>query len=587
MKKIFPLVILFLLSIHASAAVITIKVDAPSTVEVGEEFSLKYVVSTREVENFTGPKFPNSIRVLYDLARSEMSSYQIINGKSSSISSTTFTYTLCAEKTGTLTIPSAAVQVKGKKYNTRAVTLNVIKASDNPPAPSQTGKISGKDLFIAVSANKTNVYEQEPIVLTYKIYTRVNLTQMTGKMPDLKGFLIQEVPLPQQKTFSVEQYNGQNYNSTVWCQYVMFPQQSGKLEIPSIKFDGVVAVANPNIDPFDAFFNGNTNFAEVQKSIIAPSLSVNVNKLPAPKPANFSGAVGDFKVNATLMTKTPRTNENLSVRVTIEGAGNMKLITAPKLNLGPDFDVYTPKLTDKTKLTASGIEGTIYYDYVVVPRHKGNYILPAIDFGYFDIAENNYKTVRTSPIEFKVEQGANSVSEDSSEALNGDITDIYRGVPTVPSSFFAIANGMYYITYLVVLLLFVAVFVYLKHSERFNSNAILRMQRKAKRMASERLKQADRLMKSGDTSAFYDELTNALQMYVSNRFAIPMSEFKGENLSEKLLQHGVSAELSSELSEMMSQCEFARYAPGDPQENMENLFKRSSEVISKIENILK
>lgn len=576
---------------------IHIKVNAPSAVATGEDFRIEYYVSTREVENFIGPKFPSNINVLYGPSRSEMSSYQIINGKSSGSSSVTFTYTCTIDKAGTVNIPPASIKIGGKTYKTNSVTIHASGSTQHSSsnsssqssqngqisASSSSGKITAKDLFITVSANKTKVYEQEPIVLTYKIYTRVNLTQLAGKMPDLKGFLIQEVPLPKNKTFSVENYKGENYQTTKWCQYVMFPQQTGKLEIPSIKFDGVVAVANPNIDPFDAFFNGNSNFAEVNKSIIAPSISINVEKLPTPKPADFSGGVGDFSISASILTAKPRTNENLAVRLTVNGVGNMKLITAPKLNLGSDFEVFPAKLTDKTNLTANGMSGTVYYDYVVVPHQKGNYTLPEIKLGYFDTATNSYKTTSTSPISFRVEQGVNQPSEDE-ELLRRDINDIHRGGYSIPSTFFALGNGGYYVCYLVLALLFALTYVVLKRFEKFQTNTDLRMQKSAKRTANKHLRKAEKLMREGNSTAFYDELANALLSYASHRFLIPMSEFKTDEIAQKLQDHGVNPTLANEFSDLMKQCEFARYAPGNPQENMENLYERSAKVVAKIEN---
>ncbi len=577
---------------------IHIKVNAPSAVATGEDFRIEYYVSTREVENFTGPKFPSNINVLYGPSRSEMSSYQIINGKSSGSSSVTFTYTCIIDKAGTVNIPPASIKIGGMTYKTNSVTIHASGSTrhsssnsslhnsqnEQVSAPSSNGRITSKDLFITVSANKTKVYEQEPIVLTYKIYTRVNLTQLTGKMPDLKGFLIQEVPLPKNKTFSVENYKGENYQTTKWCQYVMFPQQTGKLEIPSIKFDGVIAVANSNIDPFDAFFNGNSNFAEVNKSIIAPSISINVEKLPTPKPADFSGGVGDFNISAAILTAKPRTNENLAVRLTVKGVGNMKLITAPKLNLGSDFEVFPAKLTDKTSLTANGMSGTVYYDYVVVPHQKGNYTLPAIKLVYFNTATDSYNTASTSPISFRVEQGVNQPSEDE-ELLRRDINDIHRGKYSTPSTFFTLGNGGYYACYFALALIFVLVFVVLKRSEKFQSNTALRMQKSAKRTANKHLRKAEKLMREGNSVAFYDALANALLSYASHRFLIPMSEFKTEEIAAELQKHGVDQMLADEFADLMKQCEFARYAPGNPQENMENLYERSAKVVAKIENL--
>ena len=206
---------------------IHIKVNAPSSVATGEDFRIEYYVSTRDVEDFTGPKFPAGINVLYGPSRSEMSSYQIINGKSSGSSSVTFTYTCTIDKAGSVSIPPATFRIGGKTYKTNSVTIHASGSTRH----TQGGNYQQQG--------------QEPIVLTYKIYTRVNLTQLSGKMPDLKGFLIQEVPLPKNKTFSVESYKGENYQTTKWCQYVMFPQQTGKLEIPSIKFAHIGGVETP------------------------------------------------------------------------------------------------------------------------------------------------------------------------------------------------------------------------------------------------------------------------------------------------------------------------------------------------------
>lgn len=597
MKKLISLIFILTLALQGYCET-RIKVNAPSAVATGEDFRIEYYVSTRDVDNFVGPKFPSTINVLYGPSRSVMSSVQMINGKTTSSSSITFTYTCIIDKAGTVTVPPATITIGGKEYKTQSVKIRATGASHNSQSSaqqqqsasvssaSQTGKITAKDLFITVSANKTNVCEQEPVVLTYKIYTRVNLTQMSGKMPDLKGFLIQEVPLPREKQFSIEQYNGENYQTAKWSQYVMFPQQSGKLTIPSIKFDGIVAVANPNIDPFDAFFNGNTNFAEVRKSIIAPSVTINVSKLPTPKPSNFSGAVGDFKITASIPTKQPKTNENLSVRVAISGTGNMKLITAPKFSLGPDFEIFPAKINDKTTLTANGMSGTVYYDYVVVPHQKGDYKLPAIKLVYYSSSEKAYKTITTEAIPFRVEQGANQPSEDD-ELLRRDINDIHRGVYSTPSQFFSLHSAGYGICYVLLLVVFAATFMLLSRSEKFKSNTVLRLQRQAKRTATKHLRSAQKLMKAGKSEAFYEELANALLSYASHRLSIPISEFKTDDVCMELQKRGVSQQLAEEFTNVTKECEFARYAPGNPQENMENLYNRSATAIVEIENSLK
>ena len=241
---------------------------------------------------------------------SEQSSYRMVNGQTTSSYSITYTYIICANKNGTFTIPAAQITADGKRISSNALKIVVSGSASQSQSnsgsrnrQSPTGQvrnagsqISGSDLFIKVSASKRRVHEQEPILLTYKVFTLVSLTQLEGKMPDLKGFHTQEVQLPQQKSFKVETINGRPYRTVTWSQYVMFPQQTGKMEIPSITFNGIVVQQDRNFDPFD-FFNGGTGYIEVKKKIVAPGLTIEVDPLPS-RPSDFSGGVGQFDMTA-------------------------------------------------------------------------------------------------------------------------------------------------------------------------------------------------------------------------------------------------------------------------------------------------
>ena len=297
MKRLLILYILCLISVCAYANV-SITAQAPDVVAVDEQFRLQFTVNSQSVTSVSNlPDIPG-FEVLYGPSRSTSYSMQIINGKQSQNSSTTYSYVLMATKTGTYTLPKLTVVVGGQSYTSNAVQVKVLANSNASSSHSHSSSqpsvvkspastsISNKDLFIAVTANKNEVYEQEPVLLTYRVYSRVNLTELRGNMPDLKGFMVKEIPLPQQKSFSVDTFNGENYYTTVWSQYLMFPQQSGKLTIPKIKFDGVVVVSNPNIDLIDAFFNGTSSSVRQRKTIIAPSLDIKVKPLPE-GPAGF------------------------------------------------------------------------------------------------------------------------------------------------------------------------------------------------------------------------------------------------------------------------------------------------------------
>lgn len=384
-----------------------ISVSAPTHVAAGENFRVAYTINTRDVEEFRLGGVGEGLEVIAGPYTSSQSSYQMINGHTSSSSSVTITYTLYAAKNGTFGIGASHAIVNGKKLSSHPVKITVSgHAARNNGAPSMHGqndydeprmrtagsRISGRDLFIKVTANKRRVHEQEPVLLTYKVYTQVDLTQLEGKMPDLKGFHNQEVPLPQQKSFHTETVNGRPYRCVTWSQYVMYPQMTGNLTIPAITFKGIVVQQNRNVDPMEAFFNGGSGYVEVKKDIIAPSVKIQVDPLPQ-RPANFSGGVGKFNITASIDKKEVKAGEPITIRVVVGGIGNLKLLKQPVITFPKDFDKYDAKVTDKTRLTANGVEGNMIYDFLAVPRNQGNYTIPAVEFTYYDTSANKYKTL--------------------------------------------------------------------------------------------------------------------------------------------------------------------------------------------------
>ena len=389
MKRLFAIIVGLIMPVVAVIAQ-TLTANAPSQVAVGEQFRLSYTVNTQDVSNFRVGELPDAFDVLMGPSRSSQSSFQIINGHTSQSSSITFTYIVVAVKNGTFTIPAAHIMADGNNISSGTLKITVSGQAQGggqhqqAQGPRAAGTpISGSDLFIKVSANKKRVHEQEPILLTYKVYTLVDLTQLEGKMPELNGFHTQEVPLPQQKSFKIEQVNGRPYRTVTWSQYVMFPQIVGKLKIPSITFNGIVIQQNRNIDPFEAFFNGGSGYVEVKKQIQAPGIEIEVVPLPN-RPANFSGGVGQYNISAQLENSEVKANDAVKLRVVVSGVGNLKLIKQPVVDFPKDFDRYDAKVTDKTKLTTNGVEGSMIYDFLAVPRHQGKYEIPPVEFTYYD-----------------------------------------------------------------------------------------------------------------------------------------------------------------------------------------------------------
>ena len=615
--NIFTVFILFttLCGVTALADGVTFTTSAPSTVEVGDKFRVQFVVNTQGVSGFTAPDF-KGFDVIYGPSTSTQSSFQIINGHTTQSSSITYTFVLLANTAGTFTVNPATVNADGKQVRSNSIKIRVLPAGQGGGSsnqgqynggsrqqginmrPSQStssgSNISAKDLFMTATASRTKVYEQEAILVTYKIYTLVNLTQLEGKLPTLDGFQIQEIPLPRNKEFQLEQYNGQNYKTVVWSQYVLFPQKSGKLVIPSITYEGIVVVPNRNIDPLEAFFNGTGGAIEVKKKITTPSLTINVLPLPA-KPEGFSGAVGQFRLSSSINGKEVSTNDAVTLKIDVKGSGNMKLINTPVIEWPKDFETYDAKVNDNFKLTTSGLQGTKSFEYLAVPRHSGTYTVPAANFIYFDTSSHSYKTLTTEPYTIKVKKGkggnANAVNYSNQQAVDELAQDIRfiklkdgRMIKQGDSFF---GTWRYALSYLIPLLLFILAFVIGHKRVKENANIARVRGKKANKKAIKRLKTANKLMHEKKQSEFYDEVMRALWGYVADKLNMPQESLNKENIQAELTEKGISQDLVDQFIKTLNESEYARYAPGaDADSTMENVYESAIDTISRIEEVL-
>lgn len=607
MKKLFLTTLILLTTLSAFADEVTFVTSAPKAVVVNQQFRLKYTVNRHNVKE---PRLPqiSDFRILSGPSRSQQSSTQIINGNVTSSQSLTFTYILVAEKEGEFTLPGATVSVDGNEITSNKVTVKVLpqdKASAAQQSASQGRRgqrqsdrtsvdVAAGDLFMTATLNKTNVVEQEAVLLTFKVYSAVNLTALNGKIPDLKGFQIQEVELPQEKEWQLEHYNGRNYRTILWQQYVLFPQQSGEIEIPSATFEGIVAQQVRPIDPFDFF--GGSNYVEVKKELRTPRLKLNVQKLPSGKPEGFSGAVGSFKLSSSISATELKTNEAVTLRLVISGTGNMKLIKTPEVQFPEDFEVYDPKVDNKFSLRTNGFSGNKVIEYLAIPRFGGDFTIPSIKFSYYDIASKQYKTIETDSYQLKVEKGSNEdnaavaayVSKEELKLLGQDIRFIKRGeTQFAKKGDYLFGSTLYFVCYIIPLLLFVAYIVvhYKKVAE--NANIAALRTKKANKVAVKRLKVAKKFLKENRKSEFYDEILKTLWGYMSDKLSIPVSQLSKDNIAVELEKKGVESQLIAEMNDVLNECEFARYAPGDAGEAMDKVYKMSIEAISKMENSIR
>ena len=603
-KLIIILMALIAYSTQMLADKVAFTASAPDAVVVGDQFRLSYTVTTQKVKDFRAPSI-KGFDVLMGPSRSQQSNTQIVNGNVTSTSSITFTYILMANNAGEYTIPGASIVADGDQMVSNSVRIKVLpqdqgdsnsSSSSSTHSSSGTG-VSNQDLFITASASKTNVYEQEAFVLTYKIYTREsNLQLNNAKLPDFKGFHSQEIEMTTNARWTPEHYQGRNYYTTVYRQFVLFPQQSGKLYIDPAQFQMTVGKPVQSDDPFDAFFNGGSNVIEIKKSISTPKIAINVNPLPAGKPADFSGGVGEFNISSSINNKELKTNDAITIKLVISGTGNLKLISNPEIKFPDDFEVYDPKVDNQVRLTREGLTGNKVIEYLAIPRHAGTYKIPGVSFSYFDIRSKSYKTLKTEEYVINVEKGAgnadqviaNFTNKEDLKVLGEDIRYIKQNEVTLqPKGSFFYGSMTYWLFYIIPALAFIIFFIIYRKQAAENAKVANMRTKKANKVATKRMKLAGKLLSENKKDAFYDEVLKALWGYISDKLNIPVSRLSKDNIEEKLRNHGVNEELIKEFLNALNDCEFARFAPGDENQAMDKVYSSSIEVISKMENSIK
>ena len=611
-RLLLAVMLLMLAGVRAFAEDFTLTAQAPKAVVVGERFRITYKVNTRDAKEFRAPDM-KSIEILTGPATSTASSTTIINGKVENSTTITYTYTAVATEEGDVELDGATIKAGGKQITSNKLTIKVLppdqasvqqtgtsgQTNSRQSSGQTSSDVSADDLFMLATVDKTTVYEQEALLLTFKIYKlpSVDLQSMSNKMPDLKNFHVQEVELPQQKEFNLEHYNGRNYQTMVWSQYVLFPQHSGELEIPATPFEGVIAqrVENNSGDIFDMFFNS-SRFVEVKKDLTSRSIKVNVKPLPQGKTDAFYGGVGDFNISSTISGTDVTANDAVTLRIILSGTGNLKLVKTPEVKFPQDFDIYDPKVENKYTIKGGRQTGNKVYEYLVIPRHAGQYTIPAVEFQYFDSKSGSYKTVKTDEYTLNVAKGQGggesqgSVSYVNKEDLKFVGQDVrFHATPVKLKSDGTQFYGSYLFWLCLALPLVILLIVVAISAKRIADNANIAKVRvkKASSVATKRLKAARKLMKENRKDQFYDEMMRALLGYFGDKLSIPVAELSKDNIEAELKRRDVPEEPVKQVIGLLDDCEFARYAPGDDSGRMDRLYDQAAAVIGQIENTIK
>lgn len=596
----------------------SIKVSTKRQVSVGEQFKVAFEVNA-DGKKFTAPSFADFILVGGPF-NSTSSSVQIVNGSMTRTVSNTYSYVLRAEKEGTFTIGSASIVVDGSKVESEPFEITVVSDASSAATASQGGqqqsssgqsqqsttdpKVSGQDLFLKVTPSKKSAYIGEPVVLTYKLYTRVPVSQLSvSRMPSYGGFWMKEIgdnngSLRQ----STETVNGMEYTTAEVKKVVIIPQKPGKLSVDPMGIECMAQIATQRStqrsnDPFDIFFNDpffSRNYTNVQKNIETATLTLDVKSLPQDgKPTGFTGAVGNYNFATDIDRTEASTNEAITLTLTVSGSGNIELLNLPVPVFPPDFEVYDPKITSSVDANSQGTNGTKKAEYLIIPRRAGDFNIPPVTFSYFNPAKGQYVTLESPEYNIKVIKGAGDESGDGGlyasnqegiKYLGNDIRHINTtdlALKPMNTTFFA--STVYFIILAALLLVFLMTLLVVKKRRQFNHDVALVRNKKATKVAKGRLNNAYKYLKSNDQDHFYEEMSQALWGYISDKLGIERSVLSMDTVKQAMMDKGISDELSNQFVDTLNTCEFARFAPGDAASKMEGLYEQGLDVIMKVE----
>ncbi len=572
--------------------------SAPPAVVVGNQFRLTYTL-TADGRDLRAPSFSN-FRHLAGPSTSSSSSVSVVNGKMTKEISNAYTYILMAEQEGTYTIAPASIKVKGKTYTSNSLTIKVLK--EDSPAAAQTQKktkgISSEDVFLRTTISKRRVYQQEYLVSTVKLYTRLTIGGVDNvEFPDYNGFLAYDLIKPSQINYKVENINGRNYNTAILRQTLLYPQRSGKLTIGQAHLDAIIRIRSNRgqQDFFDDFFS---TYQEVRKSLKTKTESITVEAFPAGSGSHFSGISSEnLKMSSSLDKTSVKANEPVTLKITLQGNGNLKLINTPDIQFPADFEAYDPKVNNQLQNTTSGVKGSRTFEYLVIPRYAGEFTIPAYSLSYFDTKSKSYKTLTTKAYTLTVAKGEgqeNTVptstfaSKENVKFLGKDIRFIKTApVAFIPINSFILDKVWYLWSYIVLLVLAVIIILIYRSYKRTSADTVKVKHKKANKMAQKRMKVAHQLMNKAQNEQFYEEVLNALWGYLSDKLNLPASQHKREKVKEILHQKGVDEMHITEMNDLLDMCEFARYAPSAVTASNEDIYKRSVTLIGDLDNSVK
>jgi len=600
MNKAIIYLFFLLISFAVTGQDISIKAEYPAVVNVGQQFSVLWTVNSGGGE-FSAPSF-NGFYKLMGPQTSYSSSTQIINGKRTHQTTYTYVYYLQAVTEGHFVLSPAVFKHKNSTYVSDSMYIEVVGNSsqntntapgNNSTTDNSDVESSGSDLFVNLSLNRKEIYLGEHVVATVKLFTRVNISGINEiKYPSFEGFLKSDIETPPLKTLQQENVNGTIYGTGVVQQFLLYPQMAGEISLDPVQLSVLIQQKSSQSDPFFGDFF--SSYQTIPRAVASRKVKLNVKPLPGSKPGDFSGVVGSLNLKTEINKDTVNVNDAVNFKITISGSGNLKIASAPMFKLSPDIEVYDPRISDIIKNGINGTTGQKSFEYLLIPRHYGDFTIPSLTYSYFNTSLGKYEILTSKEYHIYVRKSGDQntgvtvyggVSKEDVKYLGKDIRFINsRPGKLAKSAGLIISKRSFQSTYAFAIIAFLVVLFIRREHVRRNSDLSLVRNRKAGKIATKRLRTASVCLKNEQIDKFYEEILKAIWGYLSDKLNIPVSDLTRNNAVASLSERGVDETRIEILTSILDTCEFARFAPSASGTEAITIYEGTSKFIKSVEN---
>ena len=560
---------------------------------LNRQFVLNVEISGTQQLDEDPPVLPDLSAFAVYLGSGTSTSMQIVNGRTSL--SLTFQHRFQATAEGTFEIGPVTVRAGGRDLRTEPLTIRI---TDGPAPTSRSGlpgadgTVAPEDLFITATASKPRVYVNEPVIVEYRIFTRVdvegyNITQQPGTT----GFWVEELADPQARVEQVVR-DGLQYASAVVRRVALFPTGAGTKTLAPLTLETQVRVQRRSRslfgDPFGGLFGSRV-------SVGVGSNPVEIEVLPLPeagRPDAFTGLVGRLEVSASIDRTDAETNDALTYRLEVSGTGNIRTLPEPELGFPSDVEVYPPDVSERVDPTEDGVRGSKIFEYVIVPRAPGQVTIPAVKLAYFDIDAGTYAAAASDPITLTV--AGDPVAGPAGRFRTGvdlqrqDIRFIRIAIPGFrPVGGSLVRSAGFWAIVLVPMCAVAGAVAARRHQDRLTGDVAYARRRRAARLAKQRLARAESLRSPDRHRAFHAEVGRALQGFLGDKLNLAEAGLIRDEIRARLTSRGVAPGVIDAYLGCLEDCDRQRFAPTEPDAlAMQDMLTRAARAMTDLDQAL-